>query len=149
MIMLVASLIVAGIVSAVLIQAWEGVSSALDDGANQIEANEKTDATLISDPMNIDWNPTTNQTMITIQNTGDFTLNITDTVVLLNGSTMNVSQRGVTPSVWRPGSIVNFTVQGNISLSANDEVYLNVIVLSDTLNPAQGVYPFTEVVRIV
>ena len=85
MIMLVASLIVAGIVSAVLIQAWEGVSSALDDGANQIEANEKTDATLISDPMNIDWNPTTNQTMITIQNTGDFTLNITDTVVLLNG----------------------------------------------------------------
>ena len=149
MIMLVASLIVAGIVSAVLIQAWEGVSSALDDGANQIEANEKTDATLISDPMNIDWNPTTNQTMITIQNTGDFTLNITDTVVLLNGSTMNVSQRGVTPSVWLPGSIVNFTVQGNISLSANDEVYLNVIVLSDTLNPAQGVYSFTEVVRIV
>ena len=149
MIMLVASLIVAGIVSAVLIQAWEGVSSALDDGANQIEANEKTDATLISDPMNIDWNPTTNQTMITIQNTGDFTLNITDTVVLLNGSTMNVSQRGVTPSVWLPGSIVNFTVQGNISLSVNDEVYLNVIVLSDTLNPAQGVYSFTEVVRIV
>ena len=99
--------------------------------------------------MNIDWNPTTNQTMITIQNTGDFTLNITDTVVLLNGSTMNVSQRGVTPSVWLPGSIVNFTVQGNISLSANDEVYLNVIVLSDTLNPAQGVYSFTEVVRIV
>ena len=149
MIMLVASLIVAGIVSAVLIQAWEGVSSALDDGANQIEANEKTDATLISDPMNIDWNPTTNQTMITIQNTGDFTLNITDTVVLLNGSTMNVSQRGVTPSVWLPGSIVNFTVQGNISLSAIDEVYLNVIVFSDTLNPAQGVYSFTEVVRIV
>ena len=149
MIMLVASLIVAGIVSAVLIQAWEGVSSALNDGANQIEANEKTDATLISDPMNIDWNPTTNQTMITIQNTGDFTLNITDTVVLLNGSTMNVSQRGVSPSVWIPGSIVNFTVQGNISLSVNDEVYLNVIVLSDTLNPAQGVYSFTEVVRIV
>ena len=62
---------------------------------------------------------------------------------------MNVSQRGVTPSVWLPGSIVNFTVQGNISLSVNDEVYLNVIVLSDTLNPAQGVYSFTEVVRIV
>lgn len=149
MIMLVASLIVAGIVSAVLIQAWGGISSALNDGANQIEANEKTDATLISDPMNIDWNPTTNQTMITIQNTGDFTLNITDTVVILNGSSMNVSQRGVTPSVWLPGSIVNFTVQGNISLSVNDEVYLNVIVLSDTLNPAQGVYSFTEVVRIV
>ncbi len=149
MIMLVASLIVAGIVSAVLIQAWGGISSVLNDGANQIEANEKTDATLISDPMNIDWNPTTNQTMITIQNTGDFTLNITDTVVFLNGSSMNVSQRGVTPSVWLPGSIVNFTVQGNISLSVNDEVYLNVIVLSDTLNPAQGVYSFTEVVRIV
>lgn len=149
MIMLVSSLIVAGIVSAVLIQAWAGVSMSLNDGADQIEANEKTDATLISDPMNIDWNPTTNQTMITIQNTGDFTLNITDTVVFLNGSSMNVSQRGVTPSVWLPGSIVNFTVRGNISLSVNDEVYLNVIVLSDTLNPAQGVYSFTEVVRIV
>ena len=76
-------------------------------------------------------------------------MNITDTVVFLNGSSMNVSQRGVNPSVWLPGSIVNFTVQGNISLSVNDEVYLNVIVLSDTLNPAQGVYSFTEVVRIV
>tara|TARA_B100000902_G_scaffold28834_1_gene34644 strand:+ start:9290 stop:9763 length:474 start_codon:yes stop_codon:yes gene_type:complete len=149
MIMLVASLIVAGIVSAVLIQAWAGVSMALNDGADQIEANEKTDATLISDPMNIDWNPTTNQTMITIQNTGDYTLNISDTVILLNGSTMNVTQRGVNPSVWLPGSIVNFTVQGNISLSSNDEVYLNIVVLSDTLNPARGVCSFTEVIRIV
>ena len=68
MIMLVSSLIVAGIVSAVLIQAWGGISSTLNDGANQIEANEKTEASLISDPMNIDWNPSTNQTMITIQN---------------------------------------------------------------------------------
>ena len=149
MIMLVTSLLVAGIVSAVLIQAWGGVSSSLNDGANQIEANEKTAATLISDPMNIDWNPTTNQTMITIQNSGDFTLNITDTAIFLNGSSMNVSQRGVTPSVWSPGSIVNFTVQGNISLSVNDEIYLLVIVLSDTLNPAQGVHSFTEVIRIV
>ena len=149
MIMLVSSLIVAGIVSAVLIQAWAGVSMSLNDGADQIEANEKTDATLISDPMNIDWNPTTNQTMITIQNTGDYTLNISDTVILLNGSTMNVTQRGVNPSVWLPGSIVNFTVQGNISLSSNDEVYLNIVVLSDTLNPARGVCSFTEVIRIV
>lgn len=149
MIMLVSSLIVAGIVSAVLIQAWGGISSSLNDGANQIEANEKTEASLISDPMNIDWNPSTNQTMITIQNTGDYTLNITDTVIILNSSSMNVSQRGVSPSVWLPGSIVNFTVQGNIFLSANHEYYLNVIVLSDTLNPARGVYSFTEVVRIV
>ena len=149
MIMLVASLIVAGIVSAVLIQAWAGVSMALNDGADQIEANEKTDATLISDPMNIDWNPTTNQTMITIQNTGDYTLNISDTVIFLNGSPMNVTQRGVIPSVWLPGLIVNFTVQGNISLSSNDEVYLNIVVLSDTLNPARGVCSFTEVIRIV
>tara|TARA_B100002052_G_scaffold47746_1_gene40701 strand:+ start:11088 stop:11561 length:474 start_codon:yes stop_codon:yes gene_type:complete len=149
MIMLVSSLIVAGIVSAVLIQAWGGISSTLNDGANQIEANEKTEASLISDPMNIDWNPSTNQTMITIQNTGDYTLNITDTVILLNASLMNVSQRGVSPTVWLPGSIVNFTVQGNISLSTNDEYYLNIVVLSDTLNPARGVYSFTEVVRIV
>ncbi len=104
---------------------------------------------MISDPMNIDWNPTTNQTMITIQNTGDFTLSITDTVVFLNGSSMNVSQRGVIPSVWVPGSIVNFTIQGNISLSTNDEIYLNVVILSENLNPARGSYSFTEVVRIV
>ncbi len=41
MIMLVASLIVAGVVSAVLIQAWGGVSYALDSGADQIEAKCK------------------------------------------------------------------------------------------------------------
>ncbi|MEC7436846.1 MAG: hypothetical protein VYB27_07165, partial [Candidatus Thermoplasmatota archaeon] len=69
--------------------------------------------------------------------------------VFLNGSSMNVSQRGVVPSVWLPGSIVNFTIQGNISLSTNDEIYLNVVIFSDTLNPARGVYSFTEVVRIV
>ena len=149
MIMLVASLIVAGIVSAVLIQAWGGVSSALDSGADQIEVNEKTEATLVSDPMHITWNSATNQTMITVQNIGDLTLNITGTNILLNGSMMNVTQRGVNPSIWLPGSIVNFTVQGNIQLSTNDEVSLTVIVLTDSLNPTQGVYSFTEVVRIV
>ena len=149
MIMLISSLIVAGIVSAVLVQAWVGVSSALDDNADQIEVNANTDATLVSDPMNIDWNPLTNQTMITVQNTGNLVLNIPDTTILLNGSLMNVTQRGVIPSIWLPGSIVNFTVQGNISLSVNDEVYLNVVVLTDTLIPARGVTSFTEVVRIV
>ena len=149
MIMLISSLIVAGIVSAVLVQAWVGVSSALDDNADQIEVNANTDATLVSDPMNIDWNPLTNQTMITVQNTGNLVLNIPDTTILLNGSLMNVTQRGVIPSIWSPGSIVNFTVQGNISLSVNDEVYLNVVVLTDTLIPARGVTSFTEVVRIV
>ena len=149
MIMLVASLIVAGIVSAVLIQAWGGGSSALDSGANQIEINEKTEATLVSDPMHVTWNSATNQTMITVQNTGDLILNITGTNIILNGSMMNVTQRGVNPSIWLPGSIVNFTVQGNIQLSTNDEVFLTVIVLTDSLNPTQGVYSFTEVVRIV
>ena len=149
MIMLISSLIVAGIVSAVLIQAWVGVSNALDDNADQIEVNAKTDATLVSDPMNIDWNPLTNQTMITVQNTGNLVLDISNTTILLNGSLMNVTQRGVIPSIWLPGSIVNFTVQGNISLSVNDEVYLNVVVLTDTLIPARGVTSFTEVVRIV
>jgi archaellum component FlaG (FlaF/FlaG flagellin family) len=149
MIMLVTSLIIAGVVSAVLIQAWGGVSSALDDSTNQIEANSKTEATLISDPMNIDWNPTTNQTMITVQNTGETTLNITGTTVLLNGSFMNVTQRGVIPSVWIPGSVVNFTLQGNILLPTNEEVFLNVIVQSDRYIPARGVNSFTEVVRIV
>ena len=149
MIMLISSLIVAGIVSAVLVQAWVGVSSAFDDNADQIEVNANTDATLVSDPMNIDWNPLTNQTMITVQNTGNLVLNIPDTTILLNGSLMNVTQRGVIPSIWLPGSIVNFTVQGNISLSVNDEVYLNVVVLTDTLIPARGVTSFTEVVRIV
>ena len=76
-------------------------------------------------------------------------MNISDTVIFLNGSPMNVTQRGVVPSVWLPGLIVNFTVQGNISLSSNDEVYLNIVVFSDNLNPARGVYSFTEVIRIV
>jgi len=149
MIMLVASLIVAGVVSAVLIQAWGGVSYALDSGADQIEANANTDATLVSDPMNINWNPSLNQTMITVQNTGNSVLNITSTTVLLNGSLMNVTQRGAVPSVWLPGTIVNFTIQAAIQLSTNDEVFLNVVVLTETLSPAQGVNSFTEVVRIV
>jgi archaellum component FlaG (FlaF/FlaG flagellin family) len=149
MIMLVASLIVAGVVSAVLIQAWGGVSYALDSGADQIEANANTDATLVSDPMNINWNPSLNQTMITVQNTGNSVLNITSTTVLLNGSLMNVTQRGAIPSVWLPGTIVNFTIQAAIQLSTNDEVFLNVVVLTETLSPAQGVNSFTEVVRIV
>jgi archaellum component FlaF (FlaF/FlaG flagellin family) len=87
--------------------------------------------------------------MITVQNIGDLTLNITGTNILLNGSMMNVTQRGVNPSIWLPGTIVNFTVQGNIQLSTNDEVFLTVIVITDSLNPTQGVYTFTEVVRIV
>ena len=115
----------------------------------EIEINEKTEATLVSDPMHVTWNSATNQTMITVQNTGDLILNITGTNIILNGSMMNVTQRGVNPSIWLPGSIVNFTVQGNIQLSTNDEVFLTVIVLTDSLNPTQGVYSFTEVVRIV
>ena len=148
MIMLVASLLVAGIVSGVLVGSYANIVDGMEGTASQSDVNSKTSSGLVSDPMNIDWNTLTNQTTISVQNTGVLTLDIDETSMILNGSAMNVTKSGG-PTEWVSGTVISFTVSGNVSFSNNQEVTLIVIVNSETKSPATGVHSFTEVVRIV
>ncbi|MEC8979046.1 MAG: hypothetical protein VX433_03025 [Candidatus Thermoplasmatota archaeon] len=148
MIMLVASLLVAGIVSGVLVGSYANIVDGMEGTASQSDVNSKTNSGLVSDPMNIDWNTLTNQTTISVQNTGQLTLDIDETSMILNGSSMNVTKSGG-PTEWVSGTVISFTVSGNVSFSNNQEVTLIVIVNSETKSPATGVHSFTEVVRIV
>ena len=148
MIMLVASLLVAGIVSGVLVGSYANIVDGMEGTASQSEVNSKTNSGLVSDPMNIDWNTVTNQTTVSIQNTGILTLDIDETSMILNSSVMNVTKSGG-PTEWVSGTVISFTVSGNVSFSNNQEVTLIVIVNTETKSPATGVHSFTEVVRIV
>tara|TARA_B100001094_G_C18125587_1_gene769286 strand:- start:106 stop:576 length:471 start_codon:yes stop_codon:yes gene_type:complete len=148
MIMLVTSLLVAGIVSGVLVGSYANIVDGMEGTASQSEIDSKTSAGLVSDPMNIDWNSVTNQTTVSIQNTGTLSLDIDETSMMLNGSTMNVTKSGG-PTNWVAGTVISFTVSGNVAFSSNQEVPLNVIVLTETKSPATGAHSFTEVVRIV
>ena len=148
MILLVASLIVAGIVSGVLVGSYANIVDGMEAAASQSEINSKTSSALVSDPMNIDWNSVTNQTTVSVQNTGSAILDINETAMFLNGSIMNVSKSGG-PTSWLPGTAITFTVSGNVSFSNNQEVPLSVIVHTETKSPATGAHSFSEVVRIV
>ena len=172
MILLIAGLIVAGLVSGVLLQSWDDMSGVLDQRGKQGMEDVKTRVSLASDPINIGWyanhdNVAGNETaVIYLQNSGDTFLDVDDVGVILNGSVMIVTKCDCVTQ-WLPGEIVEFTIQGSVlgglgaappdyfpasecgpdPCEGTYDVYLTVTVTS-TSGSYAGVDVLREVVRI-
>jgi archaellum component FlaG (FlaF/FlaG flagellin family) len=165
MILLIAGLIVAALVSGVLLQSWDEMERVLDQRGKQGMEDVKTRVSLASDPVNIGWyanhavlSPSGNETaVIYLQNSGDTFLDPDDVGVSLNGSTMSVTKCDCVTQ-WLPGEIVEFTIQGSVlgGLGATPpdywpgatyDVYLSVTVVS-TSGSYAGVDTLNEEVRI-
>ncbi len=165
MILLIAGLIVAALVSGVLLQSWDEMSGVLDQRGRQGMEDVKTRVSLASDPINIGWDAehddhslTGNETaVIYLQNSGDSFLDPDQVAVSLNGSKMTVTKCDCVTQ-WLPGEIVEFTIQGSAlgALGADPsdyfpggtyDVYLSVTVVS-TSGSYAGVDTLNEEVRI-
>ena len=166
MILLIAGLIVAALVSGVLLQSWDEMSGVLDQRGKQGMEDVKTRVSLASDPVNIGWyanhasvdGGAGNETaIIYLQNSGDTFLDVDEVGVSLNGSMMAVTKCNCVLQ-WLPGEIVEFTIQGSalgdLGAAPPDyfpgftyDVYLSVTVVS-TSGSYAGVDTLNEEVRI-
>ena len=157
MILLIAGLIVAALVSGVLLQSWDEMSGVLDQRGKQGMEDVKTRVSLASDPINIGWSAGNETAVIHLQNSGDTFLDVDEVGVSLNGSMMAVTKCNCV-SQWLPGEIVEFTIQGSALgglgaappdyfPGATYDVYLSVTVVS-TSGSYAGVDTLNEEVRI-
>ncbi len=169
MILLIAGLIVAALVSGVLLQSWDDMSGVLDQRGKQGMEDVKTRVSLASDPINIGWyanhasvdGGSGNETaIIYLQNSGDTFLDVDSVGVILNGSAMTVTKCNCVTQ-WLPGEIVEFTIEGSAlpakpdyfpasgcpSCDGTYDVYLTVTVTS-TSGSYAGVDVLREVVKI-
>ena len=157
MILLIAGLIVAALVSGVLLQSWDEMSGVLDQRGKQGMEDVKTRVSLASDPINIGWSAGNETAVIHLQNSGDTFLDVDEVGVSLNGSMMAVTKCTCVLQ-WLPGEIVEFTIQGSalgdLGAAPPDyfpgftyDVYLSVTVVS-TSGSYAGVDTLNEEVRI-
>ncbi len=165
-ILLIAGLIVAALVSGVLLQSWDDMSGVLDERGKQGAEDVKTRVSLANDPINIEWYSShadvdggdgNDSATIFLQNSGETFLDPDRVGVVLNGSTMTVTKwDGITE--WLPGEIVEFSIQGsalgNLGQSPPDyyqgstyDVFMTVTV-SSTSGSYAGVDVLREEVRI-
>jgi|TARA_B100001964_G_scaffold178487_1_gene196856 archaellum component FlaG (FlaF/FlaG flagellin family) len=120
-ILLIAGLIVAALVSGVLLQSWDDMSEVLDDRGKQGAEDVRTRVSLASDPINIAWwsshadvdgGTGNDSATIFLQNSGDTFLDVDNVAVSLNGSIMMVTKCDCITQ-WLPGEVVEFSIQGS------------------------------------
>jgi archaellum component FlaG (FlaF/FlaG flagellin family) len=150
-ILLIAGLIVAALVSGVLLQSWDDMSGVLDERGKQGMEDVKTRVSLASDPINIGWEGN-DTAILSLQNSGDSFLDVDNVGVSLKGKIMTVTKNYPAATEWLPGEVVEFTIDGTSSgltfaSPATHDVYLMVTVVS-TSGSYAGVDTLNEEVRI-
>ncbi len=113
MIILVASLLVAGIASVVLIDAWDGVATANGDVVNARAANMETEISFGGDPANVPYDDNSDKITLFLVNTGQRNLDRTTLGLFVNGDAYGggaqLDTSGVALAagyVWGPGDMI-------------------------------------------
>ena len=109
MILLSAGLIVAALVSGILLQTWDDMDDVLDERGKQGAEDVRTRVSLVSDPINIQWEGTDNA-KIYLQNSGGTFLDVNSVGATLGGATMTVTVTDGVTTEWLPGETVQFTL---------------------------------------
>jgi archaellum component FlaG (FlaF/FlaG flagellin family) len=152
LIMLITGLLTAGIVASLLISSWGGLANSVDFAQTEIEADAKTKATLTNDPMLVNWNQTSCNLTLFVQNIGEIKLNIDSIAVIVNGSASTVNQSQIlgNQSLWISGEVAELNVcPSGVSMVSGQEIFVTIIVQSEFFKGIAGQYSFTEVIRLV
>ena len=152
LIMLITGLLTAGIVASLLISSWGGLANSVDVAQTEIEADAKTKATLTNDPMLVNWNQTSCNLTLFVQNIGEIKLNIDSIGVIVNGSASTVNQSQIlgNQSLWISGEVAELNVcPSGVSMVSGQEIFVTIIVQSEFFKGIAGQYSFTEVIRLV
>lgn len=152
LIMLITGLLTAGIVASLLISSWGGLANSVDVAQTEIEADAKTKATLTNDPMLVNWNQTSCNLTLFVQNIGKIKLNIDSIGVIVNGSASTVNQSQIlgNQSLWISGEVAELNVcPSGVSMVSGQEIFVTIVVQSEFYKGIAGQYSFTEVIRLV
>ena len=151
MILLSAGLIVAALVSGILLQTWDDMDDVLDERGKQGAEDVRTRVSLVSDPINIQWEGTDNA-KIHLQNSGDTFLDVNSVGATLGGATMTVTVTDGVTTEWLPGETVQFTLTNSgldTDLEDGDNDLLMSVSVSSTATGYTGQDTLREEVRIV
>ena len=151
MILLSAGLIVAALVSGILLQTWDDMDDVLDERGKQGAEDVRTRVSLVSDPINIQWEGTDNA-KIHLQNSGDTFLDVNTVGAALGGTTMTVTVTDGVTTEWLPGETVQFTLTNSgldTDLDDGDNDLLMSVTVSSTATGYTGQDTLREEVRIV
>ena len=152
LVMLITGLLTAGIVASLLISSWGGLANSVDVAQTEIEADAKTKATLTNDPMLVNWNQTSCNLTLFVQNIGKIKLNIDSIGVIVNGSASTVNQSQIlgNQSLWISGEVAELNVSpSGVSTVSGQEIFVTIVVQSEFYKGIAGQYSFTEVIRLV
>ena len=150
-ILLSAGLIVAALVSGILLQTWDDMDDVLDERGKQGAEDVRTRVSLVSDPINIQWDDSDN-VKIHLQNSGDTFLDVNSVGAVLGGTTMTVTVTDGVTTEWLPGDVGQFTLTNSgldSSLSSGDNDLLMTVSVSSTATGYTGLDTLREEVRIV
>tara|TARA_Y100000768_G_scaffold362619_1_gene321572 strand:- start:546 stop:1031 length:486 start_codon:yes stop_codon:yes gene_type:complete len=150
-ILLSAGLIVAALVSGILLQTWDDMDDVLEDRGKQGAEDVRTRVSLVSDPINIQWQDSDN-VKIHLQNSGDTFLDVNSLGAVIGGTTMSVTVTDGVTTEWLPGDVVQFTLTNSgldSSLSEGDNDLLMTVSVSSTATGYTGLDTLREEVRIV
>ncbi len=151
LILLSAGLIVAALVSGILLQTWDDMDDVLDERGKQGAEDVRTRVSLVSDPINIQWEGG-NNAKIHLQNSGDTFLDVNSVGAALGGTTMTVTVTDGSTTEWLPGDVVQFTLTNgdlNPSLSSGGNDLTLFVTVSSTAAGYTGADTIWEEVRIV
>ena len=151
LILLSAGLIVAALVSGILLQTWDDMDDVLDERGKQGAEDVRTRVSLVSDPINIQWEGTDNA-KIHLQNSGDTFLDVNSVGATLGGATMTVTVTDGVTTEWLPGETVQFTLTNSgldTDLDDGDNDLLMSVTVSSTATGYTGQDTLREEVRIV
>ena len=151
MILLSAGLIVAALISGILLQTWDDMDDVLDERGKQGAEDVRTRVSLVSDPINIQWEGGDNA-KIHLQGSGDTFLDVNSVGAALGGTTMAVTVTDGVTTEWLPGDVVQFTLSNSgldTDLDVGDNDLLMSVSVSSTATGYTGQDTLREEVRIV
>lgn len=151
MILMVAGLLVAGIVSGVLLSSFDVYSDSIHESHAGAKVDARTRIALVGDPMIMHWYPATTNMTVKVQNTGEVVLDISSAELMIGTTSMTTTSSSTDGigSIWGSGSLATFEVSAaTLTLNSGDEVMLTIFVQSDFYDGARGSTTITEVIRI-
>ncbi len=123
-------------------------SSRIQDNARGEAANYYVNVELINDPASVPYNETTNNLTLYAKNTGRYKLDISQTVISVNGQTNSVNESDVevlgNSTSWSQGSVAEINVSANLKNGEDHSVRIHVqgIYMGEKMGRDQDSFEF-------
>jgi len=153
-ILLVTALLVSSSVSVVLINQWGDLSSAIDETRRGQEADIKTSVSFAGDAMEVEYDDSVSPNLMTfyLQNTGQYVLDESTLVVIVDGASVTSSITATivpTGTDWNGVKLLKVVVDSSSwTYQNNDGVSLSVVVSSEVTSGFRGTDTLNLEVRL-